>query len=122
VFIVVSVYFVIDSVWKLLDTPSYDSREMITLLKMDYEVKLVVYLNKNYNVKMYRGREVTFHALDWLRMQICTKGMSCLCLRRYELYQNIYLILVTNYVHLWQNVQYVKHLNIYISRMKFRLL
>jgi hypothetical protein len=25
VFIVVSIYFIIDSVWKLLDTPSYDA-------------------------------------------------------------------------------------------------
>jgi len=32
-FIVVSVYFVIDSVWKLLDTPSYDACER-TILKI----------------------------------------------------------------------------------------
>jgi hypothetical protein len=32
VFIAISVYFVIDSVWKLLDTPSYSSGEFLALL------------------------------------------------------------------------------------------
>jgi len=31
VFVVVSVYFVINSVWKLLDTPSYSSKVTITV-------------------------------------------------------------------------------------------